>query len=204
MQVILLERIGRLGQMGDVVTVKDGFARNFLLPQARALRATKANRERFEKERAQLEARNLELKSEAGAVAEKLQGQSFIIIRQAGDSGQLYGSVTTRDISTAVSEGGFSIERRQVMLDRPIKSLGLHDVRIGLHAEVEPRVTINVARSPDEAARQARGEQVTGKAMDEAEEEAIRARAAAEKLFEEGAGAELAEEIAEEEAEPTE
>ena len=203
MQVILLERIGRLGQMGDVVTVKDGFARNFLLPQGKALRATKANRESFEKERAQLEARNLELKSEAGAVAEKLQGQSFIIIRQAGDSGQLYGSVTTRDISTAVSEGGFSIERRQVMLDRPIKSLGLHDVRIGLHAEVEPRVTINVARSPDEAARQARGEQVTGKAMDEAEEEAIRARAAAEKLFEEGAGAELAEEIAEEEAEPT-
>ena len=204
MQVILLERIGRLGQMGDVVTVKDGFARNFLLPQGKALRATKANRERFDKERAQLEARNLELKSEAGAVADKLQGQSFIIIRQAGDSGQLYGSVTTRDISTAVSEGGFSIERRQVMLDRPIKSLGLHDVRIGLHAEVEPRVTINVARSPDEAARQARGEQVTGKAMDEAEEEAIRARAAAEKLFEEGAGAELAEEIAEEEAEPTE
>ena len=203
MQVILLERIGRLGQMGDVVTVKDGFARNFLLPQGKALRATKANRERFEKERSQLEARNLELKSEAGGVAEKLQGKSFIIIRQAGDSGQLYGSVTTRDISTAVTEGGFSIERRQVMLDRPIKTLGLHDVRIGLHAEVEPRVTINVARSPDEAARQARGEQVTGKAMDEAEEEAIKARAAAEKLFEEGAGAELAEEIAEE-AEPAE
>jgi large subunit ribosomal protein L9 len=207
MQVILLERIGRLGQMGDVVTVKDGFARNFLLPQGKALRATKANRERFEKERAQLEARNLELKSEAGAVAEKLQGKSFIIIRQAGDSGQLYGSVTTRDISAAVTEGGFSIERRQVMLDRPIKTLGLHDVRVGLHAEVEPHVTINVARSPDEAARQARGEQVTGKAMDEAEEEALRARAAAEKLFEEGAGAELAEgaeEITEDEAEPTE
>ena len=207
MQVILLERIGRLGQMGDVVTVKDGFARNFLLPQGKALRATKANRERFEKERSQLEARNLELKSEAGGVAEKLQGKSFIIIRQAGDSGQLYGSVTTRDISAAVTEGGFSIERRQVMLDRPIKTLGLHDVRIGLHAEVEPHVSINVARSPDEAARQARGEQVTGKAMDEAEEEALRARAAAEKLFEEGAGAELAEgaeEIAEDEAEPTE
>jgi len=206
MQVILLERIGRLGQMGDVVTVKDGFARNFLLPQGKALRATKANRERFEKERSQLEARNLELKSEAGGVAEKLQGKSFIIIRQAGDSGQLYGSVTTRDISAAVTEGGFSIERRQVMLDRPIKTLGLHDVRIGLHAEVEPHVSINVARSPDEAARQARGEQVTGKAMDEAEEEALRARAAAEKLFEEGAGAELAEgaESAEDEAEPTE
>ena len=204
MQVILLERIGRLGQMGDVVIVKDGFARNFLLPQGKALRATKANRERFEKERAQLEARNLELKSEAGAVADKLQGKSFIIIRQAGDSGQLYGSVTTRDISTAVTEGGFSIERRQVMLDRPIKTLGLHDVRVGLHAEVEPHVTINVARSADEAARQARGEQVTGKAMDEAEEEALRARVAAEKLFEEGAGGELAEgaeESAEEETE---
>jgi large subunit ribosomal protein L9 len=193
MQVILLERIGRLGQMGDVVTVKDGFARNFLLPQGKALRATKANRERFEKERAQLEARNLELKSEAGAVAAKLQGQSFIVLRQAGDSGQLYGSVATRDIAAVVTEGGFSIERRQVLLDRPIKALGLHDVRIGLHAEVEPHVTINVARSADEAARQARGEQVTGKAMDEAEDESLRARVAAEKLFEEGAGGELAE-----------
>ena len=201
MQVILLERIGRLGQMGDVVTVKDGFARNFLLPQGKALRATKANRERFEKERAQLEARNLELKSEAGAVAQKLQGKSFIVIRQAGDSGQLYGSVTTRDISTAVTEGGFSIERRQVMLDRPIKMLGLHDVRIGLHAEVEPHVTINVARSSDEAARQARGEQVTGKAMDEAEEDAVAARVAAEKLFEDGAVAEELTEGAEETAE---
>jgi large subunit ribosomal protein L9 len=193
MQVILLERINRLGQMGDVVTVKDGFARNFLLPQGKALRATKANRERFEKERAQLEARNLELKSDASAVAAKLQGRSFIVLRQAGDSGQLYGSVATRDIAAVVTEGGFSIERRQVLLDRPIKALGLHDVRIGLHAEVEPHVTINVARSADEAARQARGEQVTDKAMDEAEEEALRARVAAEKLFEEGAGGELAE-----------
>jgi len=192
MQVILLERIGRLGQMGDVINVKDGFARNFLLPQGKALRATKANRERFENERAQLEARNLELKSEASAVAEKLQGQSFIILRQAGDSGQLYGSVTTRDISAAVTDGGFSIERRQVMLDRPIKTLGLHDVRIGLHAEVGLHVVINVARSPEEAARQARGEQVTGKAVDEAEEEALAARLAAEKLFEEGVGGELA------------
>jgi large subunit ribosomal protein L9 len=204
MQVILLERIGRLGQMGDVVTVKDGFARNFLLRQGKALRATKANRERFEKERAQLEARNLELKSDASAVAAKLQGRSFIVLRQAGDSGQLYGSVATRDIAAVVTEGGFSIERRQVLLDRPIKALGLHDVRIGLHAEVEPHVTINVARSADEAARQARGEQVTGKAMDEAEEEALRAKVAAEKLFEEGAGGELAEESAEEEGEPTE
>ncbi|MGH6826372.1 50S ribosomal protein L9 [Methyloceanibacter sp.] len=206
MQVILLERIGRLGQMGDVVTVKDGFARNFLLPQGKALRATKTNRERFEKERSQLEARNLELKSEAEAVAAKLQGRSFIVLRQAGDSGQLYGSVATRDIAAVVTEGGFSIERRQVLLDRPIKTLGVHDVRIGLHAEVEPHVTINVARSADEAARQARGEQVTGKAMDEAEEEALRARVAAEQLFEEGSGVEIvegAEDTVEDETEST-
>jgi large subunit ribosomal protein L9 len=189
MQVILLERIGRLGQMGDVVTVKDGYARNFLLPQGKALRATKANRERFESQRAQLEAHNLERKSEAEAVATKLDGQSFIIIRQAGESGQLYGSVSPRDIADAVSEGGFTIERRQVMLDRPIKSIGLHDIRIALHAEVTPHVAINVARSEDEAARQARGEEVTGKAMEAAEEDAEAARRAAEELFEEGAKA---------------
>jgi large subunit ribosomal protein L9 len=192
MQVILLERIGRLGQMGDVVTVKDGFARNFLLPQGKALRATEANRKRFERERAQLEARDLELKSEAQAVSVKLDGQSFIVIRQAGDSGQLYGSVSTRDIAEAISEGGFSIERKQVMLDRPIKTLGLHELRISLHGEVEPRVVINVARSPDEATRQARGEDVT-RAKTEAEEDAESARIAAEALFEEGAPA-LAEE----------
>ena len=198
MQVILLERIGRLGQMGDVVTVKDGFARNFLLPQGKALRATTANRERFERDRSQLEARNLELQSEAQAVATKLGGQSFIVIRQAGDSGQLYGSVTTRDIATVVTEGGFSIERRQVLLDRPIKTLGVHEVRIGLHSEVEPHVLINVARSPDEAARQARGEQVTGRAMDEAAEDAEAAMRAAEQLFEPGAATdELAEGIEE-------
>ena len=186
MQVILLQRIGKLGQMGDVVTVKDGFARNFLLPQGKALRATKANRERFDRERVQLEARNLELKSEAEAVAAKLAGQSFVVIRQAGDSGQLYGSVSTRDIAEIVSAGGFSVERRQVNLDRPIKTLGLHPIRISLHAEVEPQVTVNVARSADEAERQARGEQVTGRAMEEAEDEAEAARRAAEKLFEEG------------------
>jgi large subunit ribosomal protein L9 len=191
MQVILLERIGRLGQMGDVVTVKDGFARNYLLPQGKALRATEANRKRFESERTQLEARDLELKSEAQGVSAKLDGKSFIVIRQAGDSGQLYGSVSTRDIAEAVTEGGFSIERRQVMLDRPIKSLGLHEVRISLHGEVEPRVTVNVARSSDEAARQARGEDVT-KAMTEAEEDAEAARIAAAALFEEGAPAEIA------------
>jgi large subunit ribosomal protein L9 len=193
MQVILLERIGRLGQMGDVVTVKDGFARNFLLPQGKALRATEANRKRFERERAQLEARDLELKSEAQAVSVKLDGQSFNVIRQAGDSGQLYGSVSTRDIAEAISQGGFSIERKQVMLDRPIKTLGLHELRISLHGEVEPRVVINVARSPDEATRQARGEDVT-RAKTEAEEDAEAARIAAEALFEEGAPADLAEE----------
>jgi large subunit ribosomal protein L9 len=199
MQIILLERIGRLGQMGDVVTVKDGFARNFLLPRGKALRATEANRKRFERDRAQLEARDLELKSEAQAVQGKLGGESFIVIRQAGDTGQLYGSVSTRDIAAAVTEGGFSIERRQVMLDRPIKTLGLHEVRVQLHAEVEPRITVNVARSPDEAARQARGEDVSSKAMSEAEEEAEAAKVAAAALFEEGAPAEITGEEAGEE-----
>jgi large subunit ribosomal protein L9 len=202
MQVILLERVGRLGQMGDVVTVKDGFARNFLLPQGKALRATEANRKRFEREKAQLEARDLELKTEAAAVSGKLDGQSVIIIRQAGDSGQLYGSVSTRDIAEAITEGGFSIERRQVMLDRPIKTLGVHELRIALHPEVMPHVTINVARSSDEAERQARGEAVTAKALSEAEEEAEAAKRAAEALFEEGAGPaeEGTEEAAEEQA----
>jgi large subunit ribosomal protein L9 len=195
MEVILLERIGRLGQMGDVVTVKDGFARNYLLPQGKALRATEANRKRFERERAQLEARDLELKSEAQAVAAKLHGQSFIVIRQAGDTGQLYGSVSTRDIADAITEGGFTIERRQVMLDRPIKMLGLHAIRVHLHAEVEPHISVNVARSPDEAARQARGEDVT-RPTTEAEEDAEAARRAAAALFEEGAPAELGGEAA--------
>jgi len=199
MQVILLERVGRLGQMGDVVTVKDGFARNFLLPQGKALRATEANRKRFEREKAQLEARDLELKTEAAAVSGKLDGRSFVIIRQAGDSGQLYGSVSTRDIAAVVTEGGFSIERGQVMLDRPIKTLGVHKLRIALHPEVMPHVTINVARSSDEAERQARGEAVTATALSEAEEEAEAAKRAAEALFEEGAGP-AEEEVAEETA----
>jgi large subunit ribosomal protein L9 len=161
MQVILLERIGRLGQMGDVVNVKDGYARNFLLPQKKALRATEENLKRFESNRAQLEARNLELKKEAEAVAEKLDGQSFTAIRQAGDTGQLYGSVTTRDIVDIVTAGGFSIDRRQVVLDKPIKTLGLHSTRIALHPEVLVGVTLNVARTAEEAERQARGEDVT-------------------------------------------
>jgi large subunit ribosomal protein L9 len=196
MQVILLERIGRLGQMGDVVTVKDGFARNFLLPQGKALRATEANRKRFERERAQLEARDLELKGEAQAVAAKLDGKSFIVIRQAGDTGQLYGSVSTRDIAEAVTEGGFTVERRQVMLDRPIKTLGLHRLRVQLHAEVEPHITVNVARSADEAAKQARGEDVS-RAATEAEEDAEAAKRAAAALFE-AAPAEVTGEAAEE------
>lgn len=186
MEVILLERMGRLGQIGDVVTVKDGFARNYLLPQGKALRATEANRKHFELERGQLEARDLERKGEAETVAERLAGKSFIVIRQAGDNGQLYGSVSTRDIATAVTEGGFSIERRQVLLDRPIKTLGLHDVRVALHGEVVPSVNVNVARTEDEAARQARGEDVTQERTEE-EEDAEAALAAAEGLFEEGA-----------------
>jgi len=161
MEVILLERIGRLGQMGDVVNVKDGYARNFLLPQKKALRATAENRARFETERAQLEANNLELKKEAEAVAEKLNGQIFVAIRSAGDTGQLYGSVSTRDIAELVTEGGFTIERRQVIMERPIKTLGLHEISVALHPEVLVKVTLNVARSEDEAHRQAAGEDVT-------------------------------------------
>jgi large subunit ribosomal protein L9 len=161
MQVILLERIGRLGQMGDVVNVKDGYARNFLLPQKKALRASDENLAKFEKNRAQLEARNLELKKEAEAVAAKLNGQSFIVIRQAGDTGQLYGSATPRDIADIVTAGGFTVDRRQIVLDRPIKTLGVHPIRIALHPEVIVQVSLNVARTPDEAERQARGEDVT-------------------------------------------
>lgn len=160
MQVILLERVGRLGQMGDVVNVKNGFARNFLLPKGKALRATDENRAKFEKQRVHLEARNLELKKEGEAVSAKLDGKSFITIRQAGDTGQLYGSVSTRDIAEAITVGGFSVDRGQVQLDKPIKSLGVHPVRIALHPEVVANVTINVARSAEEAERQSRGENV--------------------------------------------
>jgi large subunit ribosomal protein L9 len=161
MQVILLQRIGRLGQMGDVVKVKDGFARNYLLPQKKALRATKENLAQFESQRSQLEATNLEQKKEAEAVAARLAGKSFVAVRSAGDTGQLYGSVSTRDISEVVTAGGFTIERRQVVMDKPIKTLGLHETRIALHPEVIVSVTLNVARSEDEAEKQARGEDVT-------------------------------------------
>ena len=161
MEIILLERIGRLGQIGDVVTVKDGYARNFLLPLGKALRATDANRTHFEHERAQLEARDLERKTEAEGVSGKLAGESFVVIRQAGDTGQLYGSVSTRDIAEVLTAGGYSTDRRQVVLAQPIKDLGLHEVDVSLHPEVEVKVTINVARSQEEAERQARGEDVT-------------------------------------------
>jgi large subunit ribosomal protein L9 len=189
MQIILLERIGRLGQIGDVVKVRDGFARNFLLPQGKAMRATKENMAHFEKQRAQLEATNLERKQEAEAVAVKLSGQRFMVIRQAGDTGQLYGSVSTRDVADSVTAGGFTIDRVQILLDRPIKNLGLHDIRVSLHPEVEIKIAINVARTEEEAQRQAAGEDVT-KVQDEyaADYAAEQAALAAEALFE-GEGA---------------
>jgi len=169
MEVILLERVAKLGQMGEVVRVKDGFARNFLLPRRKALRATEENRKRFETDRAQLETRNLELRQEASLVREKLDNQSFVILRQAGESGQLYGSVSTRDIAEAMTAGGFTVQRTQVDLVSPIKAIGLHKVAIVLHPEVSATVTVNVARSQDEAERQAAGEDVIARARAEQE-----------------------------------
>lgn len=160
MEVVLLERIEKLGQMGDVVQVKDGYARNFLLPRGKALRANKENLARFEAERAQLEARNLELKKEAEGVHGKLDGFSIIVIRSAGDTGQLYGSVTPRDIASSLSENGFSIDRSQVILAAPVKTLGLYDVAIKLHPEVSSTIVVNVARTEEEAEAQARGEDI--------------------------------------------
>ena len=183
MQVILLERVEKLGQMGDEVKVKDGFARNYLLPEKKALRATKANREFFAGQKAHLEANNLERKKDAEAVAGKLKGKTFILLRQAGDRGQLYGSVSPRDISDIITAGGFTISRTQVPLDKAIKSIGLFPLAVVLHPEVRVSVTINVARSEEEAERQARGEDVLAEKTD-AEE----AKVAAEELFEEGAG----------------
>jgi large subunit ribosomal protein L9 len=191
MQVILLERIGRLGQMGDIVKVRAGFARNFLLPQGKAMRATKDNMKHFETQRSQLEANNLQRKQEAEAVAAKLAGKGFTAIRQAGDSGQLYGSVSTRDVSDAVTAGGFTIDRAQVLLDKPIKNLGVHYVRVGLHPEVEVKISLNVARTQEEAERQAAGENVL-KIKDEyaAEYAAEQAAIAAEAALFEGEGEE--------------
>ncbi len=197
MQIVLLERIAKLGQMGDVVTVKDGYARNFLLPQGKALRANKSNLKRFEAERVQLEARNLERKTEADGVFAKLNNESFIIIRQSGDTGQLYGSVSSRDIAAIVSEKGFTITRNQVVLEQPIKVLGLHKVAVVLHPEVTADIIVNVARTEDEATRQAAGEDVTAIDSDIPQEETI----ALEEVFDEGVEVSLEDETTEEAAE---
>ena len=191
MQVILLERVAKLGQMGDVVKVKDGYGRNFLLPQGKALRATEANIKGFEARKAQLEAQNLETKKEAEAVGAKLDGQAFVVIRSASDSGALYGSVTTRDVADAATAGGFTVSRAQVVLDRPIKDLGLHPVTVVLHPEVAVKVSINVARSIEEADLQASGKSI--------QELAAEAEAAAEfeiaELFDEMGAAQDGEDL---------
>jgi large subunit ribosomal protein L9 len=161
MQVILLERVNKLGQMGETVKVRDGYARNYLLPLGKALRANEANKKRFETERATLEARNLERKSEAQKIADKLEGKTFVMVRSAGETGQLYGSVAARDIVEALEAEGFNIGRNQVDLNTPIKSIGLHKVTLHLHSEVAIEIELNVARSADEAARQAKGESLT-------------------------------------------
>ncbi|OUD10678.1 50S ribosomal protein L9 [Marivivens niveibacter] len=171
MDVILLERVAKLGQMGDIVAVKDGYARNFLLPQGKALRANEANKAKFDADKAQLEARNLETKKEAEALGDRLNGEQFIVIRSASDSGALYGSVTPRDIADVASEGGFSVDKKQVVLNGPIKDLGLHDVNVVLHPEVTVSITINVARSTEEAELQASGKSIQELAA-EAEAEA--------------------------------
>jgi len=161
MEVILLERVAKLGQMGETVKVRSGYARNFLLPRGKALRATEGNKKHFDAQRAQLEARNLERRKEAETVGEKLNGQSFIILRQSGETGVLYGSVSTRDLAEIMTQNGFTVDRNQIAINQPIKTIGLHVVPVVLHPEVEVQVTINVARSPEEAERQARGESVT-------------------------------------------
>lgn len=161
MEIILLERVGKLGQMGDIVRVKDGYARNFLLPAGKALRATDANKQKFEGQRVELEARNLERKKEAEEVAKKLGGFTFEVIRSAGETGQLYGSVSARDISETLEEAGFKVSRSQVAMEQPLKIIGMHPVLISLHPEVDITVTANIARSPDEAARQAAGEDLS-------------------------------------------
>jgi len=185
MEVILLERVTRLGQMGDVVRVKDGFARNFLLPHGKALRATAENRTRFETMKSDLEARSLALKSEASQVAGKLDGKSFTVLRQASETGQLFGSVSPRDLIAIVGDAGFKLNRSQIALNTPIKTIGQHKVPLALHPDVETAITIIVARNEDEAARIGRGEDVTQlREPTEAEAAAL----AAEEFFEPGAG----------------
>jgi large subunit ribosomal protein L9 len=160
MQVILLERVAKLGQMGEVVTVKDGYARNFLLPQGKALRANENNVKAFEGRKAQLVSHNLDTKKEADKIAAQLDGQSYVIIRSASDAGALYGSVTTRDAADAATAGGVTVNRAQVVLDRPIKDLGMHTVSVVLHPEVTVKITLNVARSAEEAELQAAGKSI--------------------------------------------
>jgi len=196
MEIILLERIENLGLMGDVVKVKAGFARNYLLPQKKALRATKENLAFFETQRQHLEAENLKHRDEAQQVAEKLNGLKVVVIRSAGEAGQLYGSVNARDIAAAVTEAGFSIRRSQVVLERPVKSLGLFDLRVRLHPEVASVIAVNVARSADEAVEQERlGRAIIASEAEEREEEA--ARAEAEAMFEPEAVEAATEELAE-------
>lgn len=192
MQIILLERIAKLGQMGDIVTVKDGYARNYLLPQGKALRANDTNKARFESQRADLEARNLERKTEADGVNEKLNGSSYVLIRSAGETGQLYGSVSTRDIAAELDENGFKVARSQVNLQNPIKAIGLHSVEIVLHPEVTSTITINVARSDDEAERQAAGEDLTNPNAAFEAQEADDAEIDLEEIFENPDDAETA------------
>ena len=191
MQVILLERVAKLGQMGEVVKVKDGYARNFLLPQGKALRANESNIKSFESRKAQLEANNLETRKEAEAIADKIGGQSFTIIRSASDSGSLYGSVTPRDISEAANAEGFIVDRKQIVLIRPIKDLGLHSVTVTLHPEVSASITLNIARSVEEAELQASGKSI--------QELAAEAEAAAEfeiaELFDEMGAAQDGEDL---------
>ncbi|WP_372426059.1 50S ribosomal protein L9 [Salinarimonas chemoclinalis] len=188
MEVILLERVPKLGQMGQTVRVRDGYARNYLLPLGKALRATADNKSRFEQQRAQLEARNLERKQEAQEVNAKLDGQSFVLIRSAGESGVLYGSVATRDLADVITGAGFTVSRQQIQLSQPIKTLGLHKVAILLHPEVEAMVTVNVARSPDEAERLARGEDVFAREELDLDELGLEVGAALEEYESRGRG----------------
>ena len=185
MEVILLERIEKLGQMGDIVNVKSGYARNYLLPHKKALRASEASRAIFEQQRAQLEAENLKNRQEADRIAKEVDGRTIVIVRQASDSDQLYGSVTTQDIATGITESGVTIDRRQVILSNPIKTVGIHPVRVNLHPEVSFEIVANIARSEEEADMQARGERINrdGDVIDIVKEEAVEAEA----LFEEEA-----------------
>jgi large subunit ribosomal protein L9 len=198
MEVILLERVAKLGQMGEVVRVKDGFARNFLLPQGKALRATDANKAKFEVMKVDLQAKNLATKAEADKIGSKLDGKSFAVVRQASETGQLYGSVSPRDLAILLTENGFEVERNQVWLNAPIKTIGQHKVPVQLHPELEVTITVNVARSADEAERLARGEDVTIRREGGAEEdEAEAAQAAAQAMFEPDAAEDAGESEAE-------